>query len=124
VLDHGLPAALDSLAGRCTVPTAVACDELAKLPEEVELAVYFVACEALANVGKYAQASAASVRLSQVDGFVAVEVADDGVGGADGALGSGLRGLTDRVQALGGRLLVTSPPGEGTVVTAELPCAS
>ena len=124
VLDHGLPAALDSLAGRCTVPTAVACDELATLPEDIELAVYFVACEALANVGKYAQASAASVRLSQVDGFVAVEVADDGVGGADGTLGSGLRGLTDRVQALGGRLLVTSPPGEGTVVTAELPCAS
>ena len=94
------------------------------VPRAVELAVYFVACEALANVGKYAQATAASVRLSRTAAGVAIEIADDGVGGADAAHGSGLHGLADRVEALDGHLLVTSPPGAGTVITAELPCAS
>jgi signal transduction histidine kinase len=64
------------------------------------------------------------VRLSRAGGIIAIEVADDGVGGANASLGSGLHGLTDRVAALGGRLLVTSPAGAGTVVTAEVPCAS
>jgi signal transduction histidine kinase len=123
-LDHGLPSALDSLAGRSTVPTAVTCDAPDRLPEPVELALYFVACEALANVGKYAEATAASVRLSRTTLGVVIEIADDGTGGADAARGSGLRGLSDRVEALGGHLLVTSPPGAGTVLTAELPCAS
>jgi signal transduction histidine kinase len=123
-LDHGLPSALDSLAGRSTVPTAVSCDAQDRLPEPVELALYFVACEALANVGKYAEATAASVRLSRTTRGVVIEIADDGTGGADAARGSGLRGLSDRVEALGGHLLVTSPPGAGTVLTAELPCAS
>jgi signal transduction histidine kinase len=86
--------------------------------------VYFGACEALANVGKYAEATAASLRLTRTPGGVAIEIADDGVGGADAARGSGLHGLADRVEALGGQLLVTSPPGAGTVITAELPCAS
>ena len=86
--------------------------------------MYFVACEALANVGKYAEATAASVRLSRTAAGVAIEIADDGVGGADAAHGSGLHGLADRVEALDGQLLVTSPPGAGTVVTAELPCGS
>jgi len=86
--------------------------------------VYFVACEALANVGKYAEATAAPLRLTRTPGGVAIEIADDGVGGADAARGSGLHGLADRVEALGGQLLVTSPPGAGTVITAELPCAS
>ena len=94
------------------------------MPRAVELAAYFVVCEALANVGKYAGATAASVRLSRMAGAIAIEIADDGVGGADAANGSGLHGLADRVQALNGRLFVTSPPGAGTVVTAELPCAS
>ena len=115
-------AALESLAGRSTVITAVHCEEPGQVPQAVELAVYFVACEALANVGKYAGATAASVRLSRSGSSVAIEIADDGVGGADAARGSGLRGLADRVAALDGSLLVTSPPGEGTVVTAELPC--
>jgi signal transduction histidine kinase len=83
-----------------------------------------VACEALANVGKYAAATTASVRLSRTPAGVAIEIADDGVGGADAAGGSGLHGLADRVEALGGCLRVTSPPGAGTVITAELPCAS
>jgi signal transduction histidine kinase len=123
-LDHGLAPALESLAARSTVATAVSCDAPEDLSREVELAVYFVACEALANVGKYAQATAASVRLSRTAGGVAVEIADDGVGGADAETGSGLRGLADRVEALDGHLLVTSPGGAGTVITAELPCAS
>jgi len=123
-LDHGLASALESLATRSCVATAVTCDVQAHVPRPVELAVYFVACEALANVGKYAEATAASLRLTRTPGGVAIEIADDGVGGADAARGSGLHGLADRVEALGGQLLVTSPPGAGTVITAELPCAS
>jgi signal transduction histidine kinase len=74
-------------------------------------------------VAKYAEATAASVRLWRTDGGVAIEIADNGVGGADPAGGSGLRGLRDRVEALAGMLVVTSPVGEGTVVTADLPCS-
>jgi signal transduction histidine kinase len=123
-LDQGLGSALESLAARATVSTAVSCDAPAEVPRAVELAVYFVACEALANVGKYAAASTASLRLSRTAAGLAIEIADDGVGGADAANGSGLHGLADRVEALGGRLRVTSPAGAGTVVTAELPCGS
>ena len=121
VLEYGLVAALESLAVRSPVPTAVSWDVTDRLPQNVELAAYFVACESLANVAKYAQASTASVRLSRTDRSLFVEIADDGVGGADAAAGSGLRGLADRVEALGGHLLVTSPAGAGTVVTADLP---
>jgi signal transduction histidine kinase len=102
----------------------VSCDAPDALPRPVELAVYFVACEALANMGKHASATAASVRLSRTARGVAIEIADDGAGGADPAAGSGLRGLHDRVEALDGHLLVTSPAGAGTVVVAELPCGS
>ena len=123
-VDHGLASALESLADRSTVATAVSCDAPERVPRAVELAVYFVACEALANVGKYARATTASVRLARTATGVSVEIADDGVGGADAARGSGLHGLADRVEALHGRLVVTSPPGAGTVVTAELPCGS
>jgi signal transduction histidine kinase len=122
-LDRGLASALESLATRSTLPTAVACDAPADMPDAVQLAVYFVACEALANVGKYAGATTASVRLWPTADGVAIEIADDGVGGASAAPGSGLNGLADRVEALHGHLLVTSPAGAGTVITAELPCA-
>jgi signal transduction histidine kinase len=122
VLNHGLAAALDSLAARSPVPTTVSYEANGRLPEPVELAAYFVASEALANVGKYAEATAVSVRVSRTGGRAIIEIADDGVGGADEAGGSGLRGLADRVAALDGRLRVVSPPGAGTVVTAELPC--
>ena len=117
--------ALD-VAGELARPCPPRCRATGRsdVPKPVELAVYFVACEALANVGKYAQATTASVRLSRTADGVAVEIADDGVGGADAASGSGLHGLADRVAALDGRLFVTSPPGAGTVITAELPCAS
>jgi signal transduction histidine kinase len=80
-LDHGLAAALESLASRSTVTTAVSCDAPEHVPKQVELAVYFVACEALANVGKYAHATAASLHLSRTAAGVVIEIADDGVGG-------------------------------------------
>jgi signal transduction histidine kinase len=124
VLEHGLDAALHALAARSPVPTTVAYETTARPPEAVALAAYFVASEALANIAKYANATAAAVRVSDHGGDVVIEIADDGVGGADDALGSGLRGLADRVEALGGRLRVASPPGSGTTVTAELPCGS
>jgi len=122
VLEHGLAAALDSLATRSTVPTTVSFGTDERLPERVELAAYFVASEALANIAKYADATAVTMRVRRTATEVSIEIADDGVGGADHALGSGLRGLADRVEALDGRLRVSSPAGGGTVVTAEMPC--
>ena len=117
VLEHGLHAALNALATRSAIPATVAYDDAAdKLPEAVELAGYFVACEALTNVAKYAGATQAEIRVSRDGPVAVVEVADDGVGGADDARGSGLRGLADRVEALDGRLRVVSPVGAGTVV--------
>jgi signal transduction histidine kinase len=94
-----------------------------RLPPPVESAAYFVVSEALANVAKYAQASRADVTVKREDGRVTVEVADDGVGGADAARGSGLRGLADRVAALDGTLALDSPQGGGTRLRAEIPCA-
>ena len=94
------------------------------LPRPVELAAYFVASEALANVGRHAHATAVAIRANATAERLVLEVQDDGVGGADAARGSGLHGLLDRVDALHGTLTVWSPPGHGTVVHAELPCAS
>jgi PAS domain S-box-containing protein len=120
--DHGLNAALQTLADRAPVPVLVdvALDD-ERLPEPVEAAAYYVVAEALTNMAKHAGASEARVRVQRADGHVVVEVADDGVGGADAKGGSGLCGLVDRVEALGGRLAVTSPAGAGTRVRAELP---
>jgi signal transduction histidine kinase len=123
ILEHGLAAALDTLATRSTVVTKVSYDAPEHLPEAVELAAYFVACEALTNITKYAGANRATVRVWREDGAACIEVADDGVGGADDRAGSGLRGLADRVEALDGTLRVRSPAGVGTIVTARLPCA-
>ena len=124
VLDNGLAAALGSLASRSPVAATVSYDAPERLPQPVELAAYFVASEALANVAKYARATAVDVRVESNGAAVTIAIADDGVGGASPDGGSGLRGLADRVEALGGRLRVASPPGAGTVVTAELPCDS
>src|SRR3954470_5070220 len=124
VLDHGLAAALESLAARSTVLTTLTVDVTRPLPQPIELAAYFVASEALANVAKYAHATAVTLRVARNGTSVRVEIADNGVGGADAADGSGLRGLKDRVEALDGALRVASPPGGGTTVSAELPCAS
>jgi signal transduction histidine kinase len=124
VLNHGLKTALGSLVSRASVPTTLSFQTPARLPEQVELAAYFVACEALANVAKYSRATEASVRVSRRNGVAVIEIIDNGVGGADETAGSGLQGLADRVAALDGTLRILSPPGEGTVVTAELPCGS
>jgi signal transduction histidine kinase len=124
VLEHGLDAALGSLANRSTVATTVSCETNGRLPEAVELAAYFVASEALANVAKYSRATHATVRVWQSGPTATIEIADDGIGGADDSRGSGLRGLADRVEALEGTLRVVSPAGAGTTVTAELPCGS
>jgi signal transduction histidine kinase len=121
VLEHGLAAALEALATRSAIPTTIAFDAPARLPGPVELAAYFVVCEALANVAKYSGATAATVRIGRDGERVLVEIADDGVGGADPARGTGLRGLADRLAVLDGRLRVRSPRGAGTVLTAELP---
>jgi signal transduction histidine kinase len=123
-LDQGIDIALDTLALRSVVPTTVSCEVGLRLPEPVAFAAYFVASEALANVAKYAHATAATVRLRRNGVQAVIEIADDGVGGADPARGSGLRGLADRVEALDGRLRVSSPVNGGTVVTAEMPCRS
>jgi PAS domain S-box-containing protein len=118
--DRGLAAAIEALAVRSPVPVDVQ-TPAEPLPQSVEAAAYYVVAEALANVSKYARASAVSVRVSHENGCARVEVADDGVGGADSAQGSGLRGLADRVESLAGTLAVESPPGGGTRVSAEIP---
>jgi signal transduction histidine kinase len=119
--DRGLEPALDALVTRVPVPVSLAVETGERLPGPVESAAYFVVSEGLANVAKYAQATQASVRVERLNGRVTVEVVDDGVGGADAAGGSGLRGLSDRLAALDGRLRMESPPGGGTRLRAELP---
>jgi signal transduction histidine kinase len=120
--DHGLCAALEALAARAPVPVRVNGElEEEKLRPAVEAAAYFVTSEALANVAKYAQASAAFVEVGLDEGRLRLSVRDDGVGGADPEQGSGLKGLRDRVDALDGRLELHSPPGEGTTLTVEIP---
>ena len=116
----GLGAALRELAARSAVPVAVIVPDQ-RFPAAVEAAAYFTCAEALTNVAKYARASAVSVRVSHARQRLTIVVGDDGIGGADPARGSGLRGLADRVDALGGRLEIDSPAGAGTRVTAEIP---
>jgi signal transduction histidine kinase len=121
--ESGLQAAVDDLARSAPIPTSLTCTGLDErpIPPAVEAASYYVASEGLANVAKHSQATDANLRLAVVDGALVVEVADDGVGGADGAAGSGLVGLADRVAAAGGSLTVASPNGLGTIVTARFP---
>jgi signal transduction histidine kinase len=120
--ERGLEPALQSLVSRAPVPVTVVTDGDERLPQPVENAAYFVVSEALANVAKYANATHAKVTVQRSNGHVTVEVADDGVGGADAANGSGLRGLSDRVAALDGTLSLDSPEGRGTRLRAEIPC--
>jgi signal transduction histidine kinase len=119
--ERGLAAAVQALAGRATVPVEVLETPSGRLPAPIEAAAYFVVAEALTNVAKYAQASAATVKVTVARGELVVEVADDGVGGATPDAGSGLRGLSDRVGALDGTLTVVSPRGEGTRLRAVIP---
>ncbi len=123
VTGRGLAVALEGLVARTPVPVRLTVDLDGRLPEPIEVAAYFLVSESLTNVTKYARASAATVDVSRANGDLVVDVADDGVGGACADGGSGLRGLADRVEALGGRLDVTSPQGHGTRVHAEIPCA-
>ena len=118
--DRGLEAALEALAARSPLPVEIR-GASSDLPPQVEAAAYYVVSEALANVTKYAQASAVEVTVERRNGTAVVEVADDGIGGADPLRGSGLRGLADRVASLSGKLDVESPPGSGTRVRAEIP---
>ena len=119
--ERGLRAAVEVLAGRVPIPVEIAGIPDERLPEPVEAAAYYLIAEALTNVTKYARASTVRIRLAASDGTVVVEVSDDGVGGADPASGTGLRGLADRVEALDGSLEVESPIGGGTSLRAELP---
>ena len=123
VTAHGLPVALESLAALGPVPTQLAVEVDGRLQEELEVAAYYVVGEGLANIGKHAHATSATVVVACRNGDLVVEIVDDGVGGADTERGSGLRGLADRIEALGGRLRVWTPAGGGTRVRAEIPCA-
>jgi signal transduction histidine kinase len=122
--ERGLGPAIGSLAERSPVPVKVDYRlEQERLPAAVEASLYFVVAEALTNIAKYAHATQVTVTVSQVGRAVIVEVADDGIGGADESRGSGLRGLADRVAVVDGTLTVTSPPGRGTTLTCEVPVA-
>ncbi len=122
VSGHGLDIALEQLAARAPVPVKLVVQLDGRLPEPLEVAAYYLVSESLANVGKHANAKSATVEVSRVGDQIVVEIVDDGAGGADTELGSGLRGLADRVEALGGRLRVWSPEGGGTRLRAEIPC--
>ena len=121
---RGLRPALQQLADRSPLPVVVRATPSERLPEPVETAAYYVVAEALTNVVKHAEASEASVTVRCERGAAQVEIRDDGRGGADPGAGSGIRGLRDRVDALGGSLAVVSPAGAGTVVRAVLPISS
>jgi signal transduction histidine kinase len=118
--ERGLNGAVESLATGSVIAVEIDVPDL-ELEEPVALAAYFVICESLANAGRYAQATRAYVRAAIAGDALHVEVSDDGIGGADLASGTGLRGLVDRMEILGGTLEVTSPPGEGTRVMASIP---
>jgi signal transduction histidine kinase len=118
--DRGLGPALEALAGRSPVPVEVETAGCEGLPASVATTAYFVVAEALTNAAKHARSEHIGVSVRVEGEWAVVEVRDDGVGGADGSTGSGLRGLADRVSALGGRLEIDSPVGEGTTVRARI----
>jgi signal transduction histidine kinase len=119
--DHGLARAVDALASRSPVPVEITDVPETRLPSPVEAAAYYIVAEAVTNVAKYAGASVVTVAVRPDGDRMVVEVADDGIGGADPASGTGLRGIADRVEALHGRLRINSPAGSGTRITAEIP---
>jgi signal transduction histidine kinase len=119
--DRGLAPALDALAVRAPMPVEISGLPARRLPAPVESAVYYFVAEALTNAVKHARASTVKVRFGAGEDSLGVEVVDDGIGGADWRIGTGLRGLVDRIDALGGRLRIKSPPGGGTRLEAEIP---
>jgi signal transduction histidine kinase len=121
--ERGLGTALESLTLACELPITL--DVLAdELPEQVQLAAYFIVSESLTNATKHAAATAVRIRVAREADELVVEIADDGRGGADAAAGTGLHGLADRIDALGGELAVDSPPGAGTCIRARLPLSA
>jgi signal transduction histidine kinase len=119
--DRGLRVAVEALARRAPMPVRVADIPPGRLPQHIEEAAYYLVAEALTNAARHAEAKEVTVRIEQDAGRIAVEVADDGVGGGELRNGSGLFGLRDRFEALGGTLVVDSPPGDGTTLRGELP---
>jgi signal transduction histidine kinase len=121
--EQGLAPALDELCRRAALPTRLQAALSERLPDRVESAAYFFASEALTNAAKHSHGTDVLVAVSHDGQTLTIEVTDDGIGGATATGGSGLRGLADRVEALGGRLTLSSPPGRGTALRAEIPCA-
>jgi signal transduction histidine kinase len=121
--ERGLRPALESLARRAPIPVRLEAPLSSRLPEAVEAAIYYVVAEALTNAAKHARAESAVVRLTVIGGRARIEIGDDGVGGAAVRGGGGLRGLAERLEGLGGRLQVDSPPGEGTTLCGVIPLA-
>jgi signal transduction histidine kinase len=121
--DKGLGAALESQARKAAVPVSVETDGIGRYPQEAEAAVYFSCLEALQNVAKYAEASVATIRLSQANGTLSFEVTDDGLGFEPDATGhgSGLQGMADRLAALGGEFVLRTAPGRGTTIRGTVP---
>lgn len=122
--DRGLDAALSAVVARSPVPVTLDVQLTGRLPAAVESTAYFVVTEALTNVAKHANATRAHVAIARASGRLVVEIRDNGQGGADPNRGSGLRGLRDRVEGLGGSLYVISPPGGPTTISVEVPCGS
>ena len=121
--ERGLGAALDELCRRAALPTHLGVHVDRRLPDKIESAAYFVASEALTNAAKHSHGTEVRVTVGDDGARLTLEIADDGIGGATASGGSGLRGLADRVEALGGTLTVSSPPGRGTRLRADIPCA-
>jgi PAS domain S-box-containing protein len=120
LVNAGLPAALRRLAGKCAVPVELSVDLPHRLPAQIEAALYFVTCESLANAQKHSDCSHVTIALTQKDQRLTLEYSDDGPGGAIMRPGGGLEGLRDRVEALSGRLVLLSPPTQGTRIHVEL----
>jgi signal transduction histidine kinase len=123
LVEQGLAAALDELCRRAALPVHLRLEVDRRLPDEVESAAYFMVSEALTNAAKHSHGREVRVLATCPGQTLTVEVSDDGIGGAGTTGGSGVRGLADRVEALGGRFTVSSPPGRGTILRAEIPCA-
>jgi signal transduction histidine kinase len=119
--ESGLGPALKMLARRSPIPVELDLQAETRLPDQVEVAAYYVVSEALTNAAKYSRATVVHVHVKTRDDLLRVAVRDDGLGGADPALGSGLLGLKDRAEAIGGTISLESPPGAGTSLLVELP---
>ena len=122
LVNHGLAVALESLVARTPLPVELTVDLGDGSARCAEIAAYFVVAEALTNIAKYARATSAAVTVVRAYRRLTMEISDDGIGGADTRAGSGLRGLVDRVEAIGGLLTISSPIGKGTTISASLPC--